>query len=384
MVRRLIQWSLDNPLIVLLLTAGLIVVGVYSFLHVNVEAYPDPAPPTVEVVTLFPGASAEEVERQVTRPLEVALVGMSGLASMHSKTVCGLSDIKILFNYDFSYKEARQETINRLQSTPPLPPGVTPQISPNSPTGEIFRYVLRAPKDASGHNIYTLNDLKALQDWVLEREFRSVPRVVDVTSWGGTIRRYEVHPDPDRMRRYGITLAQLQNALGSSNATVGADYLNQGDVALTVRSVGLIGGGEDPVAKVLGMTDPFKAAGILRNEEDRRTREIRALVITAVNNQPVRVEDVVEGGRLASGERGSQRGVVVGHQTRLGMLAQYKVKDGYESHFVRTILSASAKSELTIPMRWGASSCCARGRPPSRPLKTSWPRSRNSTIPRQG
>ena len=167
----------------------------------------------------------------------------------------------------------------------------------------------------------------------MEREFRSVPRVVDVTSWGGTIRRYEVHPDPDRMRRYGITLAQLQNALGSGNATVGDDYLNQGNVALTVRSVGLIGGGEDPVAKVLGMTDPFKAAGILRNEEDRRTREIRALVITAVNNQPVRVEDVVEGGRLASGERGSQRGVVVGHQTRLGMLAQYKVKDGYESHF---------------------------------------------------
>ena len=150
MVRRLIQWSLDNPLIVLLLTAGLIVVGVYSFLHVNVEAYPDPAPPTVEVVTLFPGASAEEVERQVTRPLEVALVGMSGLASMHSKTVCGLSDIKILFNYDFSYKEARQETINRLQSTPPLPPGVTPQISPNSPTGEIFRYVLRTQKMRRG------------------------------------------------------------------------------------------------------------------------------------------------------------------------------------------------------------------------------------------
>jgi cobalt-zinc-cadmium resistance protein CzcA len=333
-VRKLIQWSLNNPLIVLLLAVALVVIGVYSFLHVNVEAYPDPAPPTVEVVALFPGASAEEVERQVTILLEVTLAGMPGLDSLHSKTVFGLSDIKILFNYGVEYKEARQETINRLQSTPPLPSGVTPQISPESATGEIYRYVLHAPKDAAGRNIYTLNDLKALQDWVLEREFRAVPRVVDVTSWGGTIRRYEVQPDPDRMRRYGITLAQLQNALANSNATVGGDYVNQGDVALTVRSVGLFGGGEDPVRKVLGMTDPVKAARILRSEEERRIRDIRALVITSVNNQPVRVEDVVEGGRLAPGERAGEKGVVVGHQTRLGMLAHFKVDDGYESHFL--------------------------------------------------
>ena len=276
MVRKLIQWSLDNPLVVLLLAAGLAVVGVYSFLHINVEAYPDPAPPTVEVVAQFPGSSAEEVERLVTIPLEVTLAGMPGLRAMNSKTVFGLSDIKMLFDYDFEYKEARQETINRLQSTPSLPPGVTPQISPESPTGEIYRYWLRAPKDAAGRNIYTLNDLKALQDWVLDREFRTVPRVVDITSWGGTVRRYEVQPDPDRMRRYGITLAQLQNALGNSNATVGGDYVNQGDVALTVRSVGLFGGGEDPVRKVLGMKDPVKAARILRSEEERRIRDIRA------------------------------------------------------------------------------------------------------------
>ena len=263
MVRKLIQWSLNNALLVLLLAVGLVIVGIYAYLHINVEAYPDPAPPTVEVVALFPGASAEEVERQVTIPLEVALAGMPGLHAMNSKTVVGLSDIKMLFDYSFEYKEARQETINRLQSTPPLPSGVSPQISPESPTGEIFRYLLRAPKDASGNNIYTLNDLKALQDWVLEREFRTVPRVVDVTSWGGTVRRYEVQPDPDRMRRYGITLAQLQNALANSNATVGGDYIVQGDVALTVRSVGLFGGGEDPVRKVLGMTDPVKAAKIL-------------------------------------------------------------------------------------------------------------------------
>src|SRR3974377_2327 len=134
MVRKLIQWSRYNPLIVILLATALAGVGVYSFLHVNVEAYPDPAPPTVEIVALFSGASAEEVERQVTIPLELALAGMPGLDTIYSKSVFGLSDVKVLFKYGVEYKEARQETINRLQSTPSLPPGVTPQISPNSPT----------------------------------------------------------------------------------------------------------------------------------------------------------------------------------------------------------------------------------------------------------
>ena len=156
---------------------------------------------------------------------------------------------------------------------------------------------------------------------------------MDVTSWGGTIRRYEVQPDPDRMRRYGITLAQLQNVLTNSNATVGGDYITQGAGALTVRSVGMFGGGEDPVRKVLGMTDPVQAAKVLRAEEERRIRDIRALVITSVNNQPVRVEDVVEGGRLLPGERAGMKGVVVRNQTRLGTMAHYKVDDGFESRF---------------------------------------------------
>ena len=332
MVRKLIAWSLDNPSVVVIMAIALVVIGVYSFIHVNVEAYPDPAPPTVEVIAQFPGASAEEVERQVTIPLEVTLAGMPGEVSMHSKSLAGLSDIHVLFEYGGDYKEdyekARQETLNRLQATQPLPPNVTPSISPESATGEIFRYVLRSPKDpVSGRPIYTLNDLKALQDWVLEREFRTVPRIVDITSYGGTVRRYEIHPDPDRMRRYGITLAQIQTALQKSNQTVGADYLNQGDEALTVRSVGLFGGGEDPVRKVLGMKDPQAAANILRAEEDRRIRDIRALVIASVNNQPVRIEDIVEGGRVGPGEPVRAKGVVVGNQTRLGMIGHFKVDD---------------------------------------------------------
>jgi cobalt-zinc-cadmium resistance protein CzcA len=327
MIRRLIEWSLSNPLAVILLAIAVAALGVYSFLNVNVEAYPDPAPAIVEVVAQMPGASAEEVERQVTIPLEVTFAGMPGLKSIRSQSLFGLSDLKMNWNYgsEYTYEAARQEVINRLATIgQPLPSGVTPAISPESPTGEIYRYILKVPKAANGREIYTLNDIKALQDWVLEREFRSVPRIVDVTSFGGTVRRYEVQPDPDRLRRYGITLAQLQAALTNSNATVGGDYLNQGQVALTVRSVGLFGGGVDPVNRVLGLQSPTAAASILRGEEQRRIRDIRSLVITSVNNQPVRVEDVVEGGRLSSGELPGRRGVVVSHLTRLGRIGYWR------------------------------------------------------------
>ena len=311
MVRKLIAWALDNPLVVILLSIFLAVVGVFSFLNVNVEAYPDPAPAIVEVIALFPGASSLEVERQVTIPLEVTFAGMPGLKKINSKSLFGLSDLKMTWHYgsQYTYQTARQEVINRMSTiSQPLPANVTPAISPESPTGEIFRYVLKVPKDRSGREIYTLNDIKAMQDWVLEREFRTVPRIVDITSFGGTVRRYEVQPDPDRLRRYGITLGQLQATLANSNATVGGDYLNQGQVAMTVRSVGLFGGGLDPVNRVLGVKSPAAAASILRAEELRRIREIRGLVITSVNNQPIRVEDVVEGGRLAPGSCPASRG----------------------------------------------------------------------------
>src|SRR5271157_449251 len=316
MVRKLIAWALDNPLVVVLLSIFLAVIGVFAFLNVNVEAYPDPAPAIVEVIALFPGASSLEVERQVTIPLEVTFAGMPGLKKINSKSLFGLSDLKMTWHYgsDYTYQTARQEVINRMSTiSQPLPANVTPAISPESPTGEIFRYILKVPKDPSGKDIYTLNDIKALQDWVLERELRRVPRVVDLTSFGGTVRRYEVQPDPDRLRRYGITLAQLQQALTNSNANVGGDYMNQGHVAMTVRSVGLFGGGEDPVRKVLGVRDPVEAAAILRAEEQRRLREIRRLVIASVNNQPVRVEDVVEGGRVSPspGQLLGDHGVVV-------------------------------------------------------------------------
>ncbi len=377
MVRTLINWALDNPLVVLLLAVGLATCGLYAFLHVNVEAYPDPAPPIVEIVAPYVGASAEEIERQVTIPLEVALAGMKGLKYVRSKSLFGLAHLRIQFEYGVDYNYARQEVINRLQFAQNLPPGVTPALSPQSPTGEIYRYTLDSPKDLFGKDIYTLNDLKALQDWVLEREFRRIPRIVDVTSSGGTVRRYEIHPDPDRLRRYGVTLGQLQAALTNSNATVGGDNVSQGHVNMNVRSVGLFSGGEDPVRKVIGMKDPnpgaaeelaqaerelrpdvpelreaqrrriaTAAAAILRAEERRRVREIRELVITSNNNQPILVEDVVEGGRLMPGDVVGERGVVVNYQTRMGQVGVTKPYH-HAGHLDQTLYLSSSGELIT-------------------------------------
>jgi cobalt-zinc-cadmium resistance protein CzcA len=322
MIRRLIEWSVDNPLIIIVLALALAGFGAYAFTHVNVEAYPDPAPAIVEVVAQFPGASTEEVERQVTIPMEVNLAGMPGLQYTRTKSLFGLAHLRCQFEYGHSFKEARQEVINRLASlSQPLPPGVAPQISPQSPTGEIYRYTLRTPKDRYGNEIYTLNDLKALQDWVLEREFRRLPRIADVTSSGGTVKRYEIHADPERLRRYGVTLAQVQNALTNSNQNAGGDLMVKGNTVLSVRAIGLFGGGQDPVTEVLGATDPVAAARKLRELENERIREIRQVVVASANNVPVRIENIVEGGPLEPGQPLGERGVVVGHQTRLGRVS---------------------------------------------------------------
>lgn len=319
MVIQLIRWAVNNVLIVLLLGAALTGAGLYAFSNVNVEAYPDPAPPIVEVIAQYQGRSTEEMERLVTIPLEVALAGMPGLKYSRSKSLFGLTYINNQFEYGVDYFRARQEVINRLQNAD-LPDGVTPQISPRSPIGEIFRYAVTCPKDAFGRNIYSLNDLRTIQTWTLERVFRRIPGIVDCVSFGGTMKRYEIHPDPDRMKRYGITLAQLQSAVSESNANVSGDYMLQGESAVVVRGLGLIGRGRDPMQRILAMTDPVAARDYLRSEEQERLREIRRVVISTTNNNPVRVGDIVEGGPLEQGEI-ALRGVVVGYQTRLGKVA---------------------------------------------------------------
>ena len=321
MVRGLVDLALRSPLIVIILSIAAVGVGTHAFLNINVEAYPDPAPAIVEVIAQWPGASAEEMERQVTIPLEITLAGMPGLKSTLSKSLYGLSHIRNVFHYGSDYDKARQEVINRLQFTESLPTGVTPQLSPASPIGEIFRYTIKTPKNALGQEIYSVNDIKSLQDWFLEREFRRVPRIIDVTSSGGTIKRYEVHPDPERLKRFGITLQQLQNSLANSNANAGGDVLIRGRTNLMVRSVGMIGGGRDPIERTLVLKKPEEAAALLRGEDQKRLREIRSIVITSINNVPIRIDDIVQGGPLLNPDARSMEGVVVGHQTRLGRVS---------------------------------------------------------------
>jgi cobalt-zinc-cadmium resistance protein CzcA len=333
MVSKLIHWAVDNVFVVLLVAIALTCAGAYAFIHVNVEAYPDPAPAIVEVIAQYPGRSAEEMERLVTIPLEVALAGMPGLKYTRSKSLFGLTYINNQFEYGVDYLKARQETINRMQMAD-LPDAVSPQISPRSPIGEILRYAVTSPKDAFGKDLYTLTDLRSLQGWTLEREFRRIPGIADATTFGGAVKRYEIQPDPDRMKRYGITLAQLTQAVADSNANIGGDYLVQGETAAVVRGLGLIGRGRDPMQKILSMSDAAGAAAYLRSEEQRRLREIRQIVISSTNNIPVRVGDIVEGGPLPPGQEHSTQGVVVGQPTRLGKVSLSRPLEDGKGHVV--------------------------------------------------
>jgi cobalt-zinc-cadmium resistance protein CzcA len=357
MLQRVIYWALHNPLVVLILATILAGFGAFAFVNVNVEAYPDPAPAIVEVIAQYSGASAEEVERQVTVPLEVTFAGMPYLKFTRTRSLFGLCHLRLQFEYGYTYEKARQEVINRLQFTQALPPGVAGVISPSSPTGEIYRYTLSSPLDASGNSYYSLNDLKALQDWTLEREFRRVNRIVDVTSAGGTVKRYEIHPDPERLRRYGITLGQVQAALTNANANSGGDVLLQGGNAINVRNIGLYGGGIDPMQSklVLGGGDPVAWSSIvggaaaqglgdlkpaiaqasLRDEDDRRLFQIRNTVVTSINNLPIRLEDLVDGGPIHYPQEIGMRGVVVNSQTRLGRVSLSKPKKDPEGRIIK-------------------------------------------------
>src|SRR5215813_15281116 len=177
MIGKVIDFVLRERLLVVALSVVLLVGGLYAFKYLNIEAYPDPSAPTIEVIAQNPGWSAEEMERQITLPLETQLNGMPGIDHIRSISLFGLSDIKCYFTFDSDYNLDRQEVLNRLQMVA-LPPGVQPQLSPQSAVGEIYRYQLVG----SGQS---LMDLRILEDWVLERQFKQIPGVIDVVSFGG-------------------------------------------------------------------------------------------------------------------------------------------------------------------------------------------------------
>ena len=233
-MNRVVQFALRQRILILVFLAGLILAGGIAFANLNIEAYPDPVPPMVEVVTQSPGISAEEVERNITTPVEVQIAGLPNITAVRSISLFGLSDVKIQFSYDVGFQQAEQLVLGRLSQLGTLQGNAQPQISPTSPIGEIYRYRIVAPAG------YSVMDLKTLQDWVLQRRFKRIPGVIDVTGWGGKLRTYEAVVDNDKLVAHGVTISQIIQAIGKSDGNVGGQTVNFGPQAAIVRGIGLI------------------------------------------------------------------------------------------------------------------------------------------------
>jgi heavy metal efflux system protein len=241
-IDKLIEFSARERVFVITASGILFLVGIYAFFQLNIEAYPDPSPPLVEVIAQSPGWSAEEMERQVTVPLETELNGIPGIDVIRSISLFGLSNVKVYFEWETDYNAARQEVINRLQMAD-LPDGVDPELSPWSALGEIYRYQLVGDG-------YTPMELKEAQDWILERQFRQVPGIIDVVGFGGPTKEFQIEVDPNRLIAFDISISDVMDALKHSNSNVGGNYLDIGEQTYNVRGVGLFRDLED-IANVM-------------------------------------------------------------------------------------------------------------------------------------
>src|SRR5712672_3420410 len=231
---RLVSLAVDRRFLMVGLFLAVVIGGLIAFQQLNIEAYPDPTPPMVDIVTQSPGLSSEEIERYITIPLEAQVAGIKNLKVIRTISLYGLSDVKLQFSFDYTYDQALQQVLNRLSQLAPLLNNAQPQISPLSPIGEIYRYRLVGPPN------YSVLDLKTLQDWVLQRRFKVVPGVIDVTGWGGKTKTYEIQVDFNKLVANGLTLPQLLQAVNNANVNVGGNTVNIGAQSAVVRGVGLI------------------------------------------------------------------------------------------------------------------------------------------------
>jgi len=235
MIRALIDFALRNRLMILGASLVLFAWGIFSFHALPIEAYPDVADTYAQVITQWPGHAAEEVEQQITVPLEVELNGVDHLTHLRSVSLMGLSIITIIYDDNITTFNARQEVLDRLQLVT-LPPGVNPGIGPDySPTGQIMFYSL-----TSTNPKYDVMELKSLNDWVVVNQLKSVPNIVDVNPFGGPTREYQVQLDPGKLVAYGLSLSQVENALVANNINAGGGFIERGEQALNVRAVGLM------------------------------------------------------------------------------------------------------------------------------------------------
>ncbi len=273
-MQSLIAAALRQRILVVILSGVLVVAGLFAYARLNIEAYPDPVPPLVDIITQNPGQSSEEIERYITIPIEIQMAGLPYIQAIRTVSLFGLSDVKVQFTYDVTYQQASQMVINRLSQLGPLPNGAQPVLSPTSPIGEVFRYRVVGPPG------YSSADLKTVQDWILQRRFKAIPGVIDVTGWGGRTKTYDITVDLDRLMAYGLTLKQVLDGLNNANINVGANTVNIGSQSAIVRSVGQI----------------------------RSMDDIRNTMLTVRDGAPVLVSDVAT--------------VTVGNQPRLGIAGQ--------------------------------------------------------------
>ena len=290
MIQRIVAFALRMPFIVLSTAVLIVFLGLAAYRELDIEAYPNPCPPLVEIITQPDGWSAEETERYITIPLEIGMSGMKGLEHVRSQSLFGLSDVKCYFSWATKYDDARQEVINRIQFAP-LPNNNQAQLSPWNAIGEVFRYSVNGKG-------YSTRDLNTAENWILERQFKQVPGVIDVTSFGGETKQYHVQVDPFALRGHGVTLSQITTAVQNANQNVGGQRLSIGEQSYDVRGVGLIAGSCDP-AKV--------------NVEECAKRDIGNTVIAAQKGTPVRLKDVAH--------------TQVGFSPRLGIVGHDDVDD---------------------------------------------------------
>jgi cobalt-zinc-cadmium resistance protein CzcA len=256
MIQRLVAFALRAPAMVGIFALLVIALGLYAYRQLDIEAYPNPVAPMIEIITQPDGWSAEEVERYVTIPLETGLNGTIGLEHIRSQSLFGLSDVKCYFGWDTDYYTAQQRVLNRLNFID-LPPNAKPGLSPWSAIGEIYRYKVVGKG-------YSLTDYKTAQDWILEKQFRQVPGVIDVVGFGGLSKQYHVEVDPYRLRGQNLTLQQLISAIGNANQNVGGQRLTLGEQSFNVRGLGLI----------------------------HSLKDIGEVVVAAAKGTPIRVRDV--------------------------------------------------------------------------------------------
>ncbi len=259
MIKKLVDFSLENRFLVL--AAGILLLGwgAISFHQLPVEAYPDVANNYVEIITQWPGISAEQIEQQVTIPLEIVMNGIPHVTHLRSFSLFGLSDIKLIFDDEEENAWNRERVLERLSQVT-LPPGVVAQMGTDwSPVGQIYFYTLRSTNPS-----YDVMELKSIEDWTVEKNLRAVPDVVDVASFGGPTREYQVRVDPNKLIAYGLSLSQVEQQLTSNNANAGGSFIEGGLQQINVREVGLVG----------------------------NVRDIENTVIMTKNGTPLRVKDI--------------------------------------------------------------------------------------------